>query len=156
MLKIPIPGGDPVVADCLVLDYNGTVALDGTLLPGVADSMQRLSTQLEVHVLTADTHGTVAEQVAGLPVTLAVIGKENQDEEKLRYIRSLAPRQVVAVGNGRNDCLMLREAGLGIGLIQKEGAYAKTLLAADVLCTSINDVFELLLLPARIQATLRC
>jgi soluble P-type ATPase len=107
-------------------------------------------------VLTADTHGTAVDKVKHLPVTLAVIGKDRQDEEKAQYVRRLGAAKVVAVGNGRNDILMLAEAGLGIGILQQEGASMKTIMAADLLCTNIADVFGLLLTPVRLQATLRC
>ena len=36
MLTISIPGGATLDIEHLVLDYNGTLAVDGVLLPGVA------------------------------------------------------------------------------------------------------------------------
>ena len=35
MIDISIPGFGPLRLECLVLDYNGTLACDGELLPGV-------------------------------------------------------------------------------------------------------------------------
>ncbi|MEZ4579582.1 MAG: hypothetical protein R2875_16700 [Desulfobacterales bacterium] len=42
------------------MDYNGTLAVDGGLVPGVKEALSELS-GLELHVLTADT----AEQNQG-------------------------------------------------------------------------------------------
>ncbi|HDS06024.1 MAG TPA: ATPase P, partial [Bacteroides sp.] len=59
MIEIEIPGYKTIHAEHLVLDFNGTLAVDGHLIDGVADQLFRLSADLEVHVLTADTFGTV-------------------------------------------------------------------------------------------------
>jgi soluble P-type ATPase len=88
MLEIDIPGGQLLRLTHLVLDYNGTLACDGVLLPGVAERLKILAQSLEIHIVTADTFGTVRGQVAGLPVQLAVIPKENQDRAKADYINS--------------------------------------------------------------------
>ena len=64
MLSIAIPGfGELRLAD-LVCDYNGTLAHDGRLLPGVAAALAALAADLRVHVVTADTHGGAAPPAA--------------------------------------------------------------------------------------------
>ena len=60
-----------------------------------------------------------------------------------------------AAGNGRNDRKMLKAAALGIAVIQREGAAAETVAAADVVSSSILDALELLQNPKRLLATLR-
>jgi soluble P-type ATPase len=50
---------------------------------------------------------------------------------------------------------MLKEAVLGIAVILTEGAAVETVVAADVVCTSINAALELLKNPLRLAATLR-
>ena len=155
MLHIDIPNGPTFAFRHLVLDYNGTLAEDGTLLPGVAERIVEIARYLQVHVLTADTHGTVAAQLRGLPCHIHIVDKSRQDRAKLAYVETLDPAAVVCVGNGRIDRLMLKEAALGIALIQHEGASVETLLNADVVCTSIADAFDLLLKQNRLRATLR-
>ncbi|HBG19291.1 MAG TPA: ATPase P, partial [Desulfobulbaceae bacterium] len=98
---------------------------------------------LQLHVLTADTHGTVEEKLTGLPCSVRIIGAEAQDLRKREYVVAVGPKMAAAVGNGRNDALMLQAAVLGICLIQKEGASCRALQAADVVCTNILDVFDL-------------
>ena len=46
MFAVDIPGRDRVEIDHLVLDYNGTIALDGNLIPDVPEMMEELATQL--------------------------------------------------------------------------------------------------------------
>lgn len=50
---------------------------------------------------------------------------------------------------------MLREAGLGICVMSREGVAVPTLLAADVVVPDILTALELLERPMRLVATLR-
>lgn len=67
MLEIPIPGAETLRLEHLVADFNGTLALDGELLPGTAPALGRLAERLSLHVVTADTFGRVREAMAGIP-----------------------------------------------------------------------------------------
>jgi soluble P-type ATPase len=155
MIDIAIPGFGELKLANLVLDFNGTLAVDGKMLPGVFDRLSALSSRLGIHVVTADTFGLVRTSLAGLDATLTILAADKQDEAKLNYVRQLGSAQTGAVGNGRNDRLMLKEAALGIGVILGEGASSLTLSAADVVCTSIGDALDLLTHPLRLTATLR-
>ena len=155
MLRIAIPGGNSYSIEHLVVDYNGTIALDGELLNRLSELFELLAEKVTLHVLTADTHGTVAQKVHELPVTLHIIGEGRQDAAKLNVIKDLGSSNVLAVGNGRNDVLMLQEAALGIAVIQTEGCAGVLIAYADIVCTSIIDALELLTHPGRLQATLR-
>lgn len=155
MIDVDIPGRTKLRISHLVLDYNGTLAQDGEILDGVVEKMADLASSLQLHVITADTHGTVEKKLAGVPCFLHIIRPDEQDRQKDDYVRSLGVEQVVAIGNGRNDRLMLKTATLGVALIQKEGASLAAILQADIICTAIGDAFDLLLNPARLKATLR-
>ena len=155
MLTIAVPGGQVLQLTHLVLDYNGTIAMDGRLIDRVAERLARLAPDLQIHVLTADTHDTVANESEALPCRLAIIPPDNQDQAKLAYIEQLDPQRVAAIGNGRNDCLMLGRAALGIAIVGGEGASGRALVAADLVCTDIAGALDLLLAPKRLQATLR-
>jgi soluble P-type ATPase len=155
MIRIDIPGREQLNLKYLVLDYNGTLACDGILMPGLKSWMIRLSEELDVHVLTADTFGSVHEQLGGFACQITVIPVTDQSIAKLEFIRNLGAECVVAVGNGRNDSDMLKAAALGIIVIQEEGAAVQSIQNADVVCNSIIDVFGLLLNPKRLVATLR-
>ena len=89
MIAETIPGYGAVRIEHLVLDYNGTLAVDGRLLPGVRARLRALARTLEVHVLTADTFGTVRRALNHMPCRLVVLGARRQDLAKARYVRRL-------------------------------------------------------------------
>lgn len=155
MIEVEIPGYRPLRLEHLVLDYNGTLAVDGEPLAGVVNALKNLAQSLEVHVLTADTFGKVQSRLGGLPLKMSVLPVENQDTGKLDYVKSLGAECTVCMGNGRNDRLMLKEAALGVAVILDEGVAIETLNSADVVCTGIISALELLTNPLRLIATLR-
>lgn len=156
MLHVSIPGWKTLELEYLVLDYNGTLACDGEPVGNqLREQLGRLAALLKVHVVTADTFGKVRERVAGWPCCVEVLPAKDQDLGKLTYIEQLGSDQVAAVGNGRNDRLMLKRAALGIAVLQQEGAATEAVLAADVVCPSITAALELLENPMRLVATLR-
>ena len=139
----------------LVLDYNGTIACDGVLIEGVASLIEKLSEDLEIHILTADTQGSVISQVGNLPCIVSIIPEGSEDLSKDEFVRSLGSSKTACIGNGRNDRLMLRNSAIGIALIGKEGASGDVLESADIIVTSIIDALELFLYPIRLKATVR-
>ena len=155
MLETIIPGHKTLLLSYLVLDYNGTIACDGRLIPGVRERLEELSKSVSIHILTADTFGSVQKEMSGIPCEVVVIGKENQTQAKADYVRQLGFQKTVGVGNGRNDALMLKETVLGIAVIQEEGGAVETLLAADIVTHSVLVALDLLLNPLRLTATLR-
>ena len=155
MLCFDIPGRLSCEVEHLVLDYNGTLALDGTLLPGVGLALRGLSDQLTVHVLTADTFGRSALELQGLPLTLSIVPAGSQDKHKKNYVEVLGAEHCICIGNGRNDCLMLECAAVGIAVVQQECAAAAAVHSADIVAPDILSALALLQNPLRMVATLR-
>jgi soluble P-type ATPase len=155
MIDIDIPGFKALRLEHLVLDFNGTIAVDGELLPGVAQQLNRLASELTVHVVTADTFGKAAAQLEGVSCSLSVLPADEQDIAKLAYVNELGAEGTVCVGNGRNDRLMLAASALGIAVVLAEGASSLSLTAADVVCKDILSALDLLTHPLRLTATLR-
>jgi soluble P-type ATPase len=156
MIKINIPGKDETLElSHLMLDFNGTLAVDGRIKPGVGELLGELSRQLRIHIVTAGTFGNVENEVRDIPCVLKVLSGADQSAQKGRYVEELGAESTVAIGNGRNDSAMVKKAQLGILVIQEEGAAVATLLAADVVCTDIISALELLSHPLRLSATLR-
>ena len=154
-MKLDIPGRRPLRLAHLVLDYNGTLAIDGEVLSGVRGRLTRLARTMRLHVVTADTFGKARRELGGMPCRIVILGAARQDRAKAAYVRRLAPRNCVCIGNGRNDRLMLRAASLAIATIQGEGAAVASLLEADIVVTDVRDALDLLLNPLRLVATLR-
>ena len=155
MIEIDIPGNKILQLEHLVLDYNGTIAFDGALIDGVKESLTELSQMLTVHVITADTFGSVKKALEDIDCQLAVIPLDHQDVAKLEYVKNLGCEQTVSIGNGVNDRLMLKASALGVAVIQGEGAAFETIASADVICTDILSALSLLTNPLRLIATLR-
>ncbi|MGB9776353.1 MAG: HAD family hydrolase [Anaerolineae bacterium] len=155
MLEIAVLSREPLRLEHLVLDLNGTVALDGAPLPGVRERVARLRSLLTVHLVSADTQGTlaaVAEDLGAVPYRL---GPGDEAEQKAALVEQLGADRVVAVGNGANDARMLKRAALGIAVLGPEGLAVSCLLAADVLAPDILAALDLLRFPRRLVATRR-
>ncbi|BBO72213.1 hypothetical protein DSCA_61430 [Desulfosarcina alkanivorans] len=155
MLSTAIPGFGELALEHLVLDYNGTLAVDGVLLPGVKAALNAIAEHLTVHVVTADTFGKAADGLDGVHCQLTVLPPGRQDQAKVNFVNRLGAERTASIGNGRNDSLMLAASALGIIVILAEGASAISLNAADIVCTDIVSALELLGHPLRLTATLR-
>ncbi|MFA4885857.1 MAG: ATPase P [Desulfotomaculaceae bacterium] len=155
MLTVTIPGKGTLKLKHIVLDFNGTMACDGTLIPGVEERLNLLAEQLVVHILTADTFGLCKISCQGINGCIRILSSEIGAPEKETYAESLGAESVIAVGNGVNDILMLSRAALGIMIMGPEGASVKALQAADIIARDINTALDMLLHPKRLIATLR-
>jgi len=155
MIEIEIPGNKTLKIVHLVLDYNGTIAFDGALIDGVKESLDELSQMLTVHVITADTFGSVKKALEDIDCNLALMPLDRQDVAKQEYVKNLGCEKTVSMGNGANDRLMLKASALGVAVIQEEGAAFETLALADIVCTDIKSALSLLNNPLRLIATLR-
>jgi P-type E1-E2 ATPase len=156
MIAIDIPGRGAYEFVRLVVDVNGTLAEDGELIPGVKERLARLQRDVEILMITADTHG--GQQAIDRQLALEALRTEGGKPEawqKAEVVRRLGSDGTVAIGNGANDVLMLKEAAIGIAVIGPEGASAAILTSADVVTHSILDALDLLIIPRRLVATLR-
>ncbi len=155
MLSVDIPDSGALRLEHLVVDYNGTLAVDGELIAGVADRLRDLSAKLSIHVVTGDTFGQARAGLAGIPCTLSILAAAGQARAKLDYVERLGVQSTVCVGNGRNDALMLEACALGIAVVQPEGAAGASVRAASVVVPTVLDALDLLRYPLRLVATLR-
>jgi P-type E1-E2 ATPase len=155
MIQIDIPNGPQLHLEQLVLDLNGTLAVDGALLPGVATRIASLSERLDIFLLTANTHGGGAETAQKLGIHFTQLAPGPGGVQKERFVQQLGPGTVITVGNGANDAAMLKTAALGIAVNGAEGAAPNAILSADIYVPNILDALDLLLFPDRLRATLR-
>lgn len=155
MIEIDIPGFGVLRLEHLILDYNGTIAVDGQSVQGVKERLIALARHVEIHVLTADTFGGVEKELSDIPCKIHVLPVEAQDKGKMEYVDRLGADRAVCIGNGRNDVMMLKKAALGIAVVQDEGAAASAVLSADVVATDILFALDLITNHMRLTATLR-
>lgn len=152
---IEIPNFKTLNIEHIVCDYNGTIAKDGIVLPEVKALFEDLSKVYTLHVITADTFGSVHAQLAGYRVNIKVLSTEYHTEEKAAYIAKLGKDACVVVGNGNNDASMLSSASVGIAIMGDEGCAKDALMGSDAICKSITEALSLILESKRLVATLR-
>ncbi len=155
MIELNIPGRGEVRLEHLVTDVNGTLALDGVLPEGLAKRIGILRDRLQIHLLTADTHGRQAVIDQQLNLTAVRIQGGNEAVQKAVYVKNLGADSVIAIGQGANDALMLKAAVLGICVMSQEGVAVETLLGADLIVPDIFAALDLLDKPLRLIASLR-
>ena len=155
MLKIEIPGFGKLELHNLMLDLNGTLAIDGALIDGVSERLNKLSKQLDIFVVTAYTFCTAKICLKEVNCKLLILKLNNQQKQKVDFLMEVGASKTVAIGNGMNDLLMIESAALGIALIQQEGCASQAILKAKLVFTSINDALDALENPLRLTAGLR-
>ena len=155
MITVEIPGFKTFTFHHLVLDVNGTLAKDGHLIEGTIPLLNELRSKLDIHLVTADTHGKQEVINRTLSIEAVKIPADNQVEAKLDYIERLGTESVVAIGNGANDAAMLERAALGIAVVGPEGAAVESVFKAKIVTPDIQSALGLLLYPKRLMATLR-
>lgn len=155
MLKIEVPGWKKLEIGNLVMDLNGTIAVNGKVSDKVAKRVCLLNPELNIVVLTADTLGRLEEIKKRLRVEVVKIEQGKEKIQKREYVRKLGGSKTVAIGNGANDELMLAEAAVGIAVLEGEGLACEVIAAADVLVRDAAAALDLLINPTRLVATLR-
>ena len=151
-LLVPVPGRDDLRLGHLILDVNGTLTNRGVLIDGIEERLDGLRDAVQIHLVSADTFGTMDEIARRLEVG-AVRAQTGAD--KVAALDVLGRDRCAVIGNGANDALVLEAAAVGFAVIGPEGASAAALRAADVVCATAADALDLLLDPKALSATLR-
>jgi len=155
MIEVNIPGRGAIFLEHLVCDVNGTIAIDGELIEGIPRKITELKDRLEIHLLTADTHGHQEFIDQKLNLYSVRIQPGNEQYQKGEYINRLGCNRVVAIGQGANDAFMLKESAVGICVLSTEGTAVEAIKAADLVVPDIFAAFGLLQNPLRLVASLR-
>ena len=150
-----IPNYANLEIENIVFDYNGTLALNGVVRVATRELLKSLCKKFKVYVITADTFGSVKQELAEFNLKVIVLNSSDHTQEKADFVQSLGAKNTVALGNGNNDAKMLEVAELSIAIAGREGCATKTLLQSDIVCHNIDDAIELFLNPNRLIATLR-
>ncbi len=151
-VSVEIPGWETLTFEHLLLDVNGTLTDRGRLIDGVAERVKGLGNALDVHLLSADTFGSLSEISERLGVTARRV---RRGEQKREAAATLGAQRCVAIGNGRNDAGMFDEVALGIAVLGPEGLSSEAMEAADVVCPSILAALDLLADSDALIASLR-
>ena len=155
MIKLDIPGRGVFEFENIVLDLNGTLSVDGKIHSKARDKINVLAKRAKIYVLTADTRGRAEQILEKLKAETMLLSGDNTSREKVEFIQTIGANRTVAIGNGYNDHLMVKEAALGLCIIGREGASAETVKRSDVVFQDVLDALDFLLKPLRNRATLR-
>jgi soluble P-type ATPase len=151
-LVFDIPGARRIELTDLMVDVNGTLTNRGELIDGVRPRLQKLASRCAVHLVSADTFGTLDGLAVALDVSATRVSDGNQ---KLDFVDRCGAAACGVIGNGLNDAKALRAAALGVVVLGPEGASPRSIEAADLLCRSIADALDLLADPRALVATIR-
>ena len=152
---IEIPNFKTLEIKHIVCDYNGTIAKDGVVLVEIKELFEELSKQYTLHVITADTFGSVKTQLKNHNTKIKVLSSDNHTKEKAQYINTLGSQNCVAMGNGNNDKDMLLTSAIGIAILGGEGCSKDAMHNCDLMCKDISQALHLFLDTRRLVATLR-
>lgn len=155
MFDLDVPGFGHIRLEHVVSDFTGTLSVDGRLMPGVKERLNRIAEFLRIHILTADTFGMAKQELEGVNCEIHILEGSGHDLQKEVYVKKLRPDTVIALGNGANDRKMLKAAKIGVAVCLNEGCAVDAITSGDILATSTADALDLLLNPKRMKATLR-
>lgn len=139
----------------LLIDYEGTLAMDGRVHPKSKDKMNLLAKRTNLFVFTTGGNAVASEKLKKVHAQIVCLNEGEASRQKLDLLRQLGPGKTVAIGNGTDDAAMIEEAGLGICVIGKEAVAGETLRKAHLVVPNILDALDFLLKPLRQRATLR-
>jgi soluble P-type ATPase len=154
MITIQRPDQEPLEIESILLDFEGTLAMDRRVHPKAKDKINLLSKRIKIYILTKGNQETVSAILKKVKAEVIYLGEEEASQKKLELLKRLGASRTIAVGNGFDDALMIEEAGLGICVVGREGTSAEVIQKADVVFIDILDALDFLLKPLRHQATL--
>jgi len=153
-MKIDIPGWGSIDIENIVIDLDGTIATDGRISLEVKEKIGALSNLAKIYILTANTQGPADEEILGMKAGLIKVPNEDSKRGKLDFLKTLNLEMTVAIGNGSNDQLILKEAALGIAVLGDEGVSVSAMKSADIVVKNIQNALDLFLKPKRLITTL--
>ena len=157
MKEFIIPHYGKITIKNIIFDINGTIQFKGQIADDLVKKFQELKKSYKVYLVSADTRGNLKELAEKLEVSYIKINpiENSEAEEKNRELIKLGKDVTVAVGNGNNDALMLKNSILGITVLGSEGATIKSILNSDVIVPDPISAINFLLDEKVILGTLR-
>jgi soluble P-type ATPase len=154
MIILQRPGQTPLEIECILLNFEGTLATDRRIHPKAKDKLNLLSKRTNIYILTKGEQEAIQEILKKVKAEVVYFEEGEVSQGKLDLLRQLGATKTVAIGNGVDDVPMIEEAGLGICIIDVEGASGEAIKKADVVFTNILDALDFLLKPMRHKAVL--
>src|SRR5512136_2415161 len=154
MISIQRPGMESLDIHFVLIDFEGTLAMDGRVHPKAKDKVNLLSKRATITILTKSNREKVEETLKKMKVEILYVTEEDSSQQKLNVLQRLGPHQTAVIGNGLDDVRIMEQAGLGLCVIGKEGSSAEAMVKADLVVTNVLDALDFLLKPMRQRVTL--
>lgn len=148
-----VQGVGKITIDTVIFDLNGTLAVNGKLVEGVKDRIERLKNEgFRVYVVSTDHRGNGKELADDLGIEFIYAETTNDKED---FIREFDPEMVAAIGNARVDIGLFDYARISIATMQAEGIHAAIFRFVDIIVTSVNDAIDILLDKTTFENTMK-
>jgi soluble P-type ATPase len=154
MISIERTGQSNLEIECILIDFEGTLASDRRVHPKAKDKINLLSKRTKIYILTKEEKEYAEEVLKKVKAEIIYLTGGESSQKKLELLRQLGASRTVAIGNGVDDVPMIEEAGLGVCVLGKEGTFSEAMKKADVVFMNILDALDFLLKPLRQKATL--
>ena len=157
MKVIEIPNYGMITIKNVIFDVNGTIQFNGIISEQISDKITQLKEFYKIYLVSSDTRGNLKNLAKRLGVGHIRIkkGEKSEVEAKNKELLRLGKNFTVAIGNGNNDYLMLKNAVLGICVICSEGASVKAIMNSDIVVSDPISAINCLLDEKILIATLR-
>lgn len=154
MILIERPGREALEIDHLLIDFEGTLAMDRRVHPKAKDKINLLSKRLKIYIFAKEEKERVEEVLRRVRAEILFLNKGESSKQKLELLQGLGSFRTAAIGNGMDDLPMMKEAALAIAVLGKEGASGALIQTAHLVFTDVIDALDFLLKPLRQRATL--
>ncbi|MGZ3537365.1 MAG: HAD family hydrolase [Thermodesulfobacteriota bacterium] len=154
MISIERSGHSNLEIEFILLDFDGTLAIDRRVHPKTTDKINLLSKRTGIYVFTTQEKELIEERLRKVKAEIIYLEEGDASRRKLGLLRQLGPTRCAAIGNGMDDAAMIQEAGIGICVIGREGSSGQSVKNADLVFSDILDALDFLLKPLRQKASL--
>ena len=157
MKVVDIPNFGKITLKNILFDINGTIQFYGNISRNKRKCIKKLKKYFNIYLISADTRGNLKEIAKKLNVNYIKIRSKDlsEAEAKNHELMKLGKDFTVAIGNGNNDYLMLKNSIIGIVILGKEGASVKSIINSDLVLNNLREVINFLLDEKIMIATLR-
>lgn len=157
MKEFDIPNYGKIKVKNIIFDINGTIQFKGQISDTLVKKFEELKKFYNIYLVSADTRGNLMELASKLNVSYIKINPERHSEAEAKNseLIKLGKEVTIAVGNGNNDALMLKNSILGISVLGSEGATVKSILNSDVVVPDPISAIDFLLDEKIMIGTLR-
>lgn len=157
MKEFNIPNYGKITIKNIIFDINGTIQFKEQISEALVNKFDELKKFYNIYLVSADTRGNLKELAGFLKVSYIKINPkgDSEAEAKNSELIKLGKEVTVAIGNGNNDALMLKNSILGITVLGSEGATVKSILNSDVIVPDPLSAIDFLLDEKIMIGTLR-